>query len=1068
MKIVTPICGNTVVIAYQAENNRTQVRFDLSDIVREFPGGTAALVIRRHGDTDPVPAASAVMDGTALVWTVNAWECAKKGFLHAQVIYSAGDTVAKTKIYRFDVADSITATAEEPDGWQDWVGQLVEAAADVLEAVESYDAITAEATGLAAGESPTAEIDRTGDNPVLKLGIPAGATGAKGDKGDTGAKGDKGDTGATGAQGPKGDKGDKGDTGSQGPAGPKGDKGDPGDPGDLIDDEAGAGDTDVTFSADKLTADHNSLLNAINVLKPAATASDVGKALIVKTVADGEPTSFEYGESGGGSIDPQDIAEAVDAWCDENITNPSNPPLDRSLSISSAAAPADMVGVINDYLKIPTIKHFEGTSNSSWTVTSIGEMTLKNGVTYNFKYSVPVSGTTIYIYLRNEDNTNIKQESISSTSTERTFTYTCSEANKLVKFAFQVGVSTATTVSVDVTSDEESLIDELLIHRLNLTGWENKGIVPTTGAIEDNPKRLHTIIPQCAKSCLCDTGYSFAVFAWNGGTFLGWFDGTSWSKDSIVTRTDELDLTEFANYELHAVFVNATIVGNATNINVSENVHFKVKSQTDATLLNPGVPADAKATGDAIPAVDNTLSVAGAAADAKATGDSIDFITDSFEGMIPEEITVFSNGYLKTNVDTVDVNNPSSTTGYDQYRFAIVQCNPGDEFTVIGKYVGSVADLYTFTDSSYNVIERSEQVETVKTYYPKAPSGSAYIIFQKNRYAQNQFWKGIALSTKIGQIENAVSNIEDNLPGYDSPAYYKSDDSQNLVSTYSGVISLYDSLVTANPDYITKNTLTSNQFTNYEYVFSMGNRNAISGERQQDQESEKPVVLIMSGVHGDERCSVMGLYLFAKALCENPTMSEIRNSLIIKMIPIVTPSAYDSNSRLNSNSVNINRNFDANWVQTEQGSNYSGASAADQDETQVVQNWMDANDDAVLMIDWHNSGYENEISYLATCIADGFATNTKKGYFYGIDRITSHWINDRNIEIDGTIFGYTGVDANSGTSCAYAKKISLPGCLVETSWQVGDYDKDTPQTIGVNAEAFCALIKGINKKYIEA
>ena len=297
MKIVTPICGNTVVIAYQAENNRTQVRFDLSDIVREFPGGTAALVIRRHGDTDPVPAASAVMDGTALVWTVNAWECAKKGFLHAQVIYSAGDTVAKTKIYRFDVADSITATAEEPDGWQDWVGQLTEAAAEVVEAVESYDAITAEATGLAAGESPTAEIDRTGDNPVLKLGIPAGATGAKGDKGDTGAKGDKGDTGATGAQGPKGDKGDKGDTGSQGPAGPKGD---PGDPGDIIDDTAGAGDTDKTFSADKLTAMNSSLLNAINVLQPTATSGDVGKFLKAKTVADGKVTEYEFGSGGGG------------------------------------------------------------------------------------------------------------------------------------------------------------------------------------------------------------------------------------------------------------------------------------------------------------------------------------------------------------------------------------------------------------------------------------------------------------------------------------------------------------------------------------------------------------------------------------------------------------------------------------------------------------------------------------------------------------------------------------------------------------------------------------------------
>lgn len=39
---------------------------------------------------------------------------------------------------------------------------------------------------------------------------------------------------------------------------------------------------------------------ALNTMQPAATAADIGKALIVKTVADGKPTSYEYGEAGGG------------------------------------------------------------------------------------------------------------------------------------------------------------------------------------------------------------------------------------------------------------------------------------------------------------------------------------------------------------------------------------------------------------------------------------------------------------------------------------------------------------------------------------------------------------------------------------------------------------------------------------------------------------------------------------------------------------------------------------------------------------------------------------------------
>ena len=83
------------------------------------------------------------------------------------------------------------------------------------------------------------------------------------------------------------------------------------DPTSIIDDTAGAGDTDRTFSADKLATDHSSLLNAINVLKPSATASDVGKALIVKTVADGIPTEFEYGGSLPDTIPTEETAQEL-------------------------------------------------------------------------------------------------------------------------------------------------------------------------------------------------------------------------------------------------------------------------------------------------------------------------------------------------------------------------------------------------------------------------------------------------------------------------------------------------------------------------------------------------------------------------------------------------------------------------------------------------------------------------------------------------------------------------------------------------------------------------------------
>ena len=312
MGIINAECGKTVTIGYQGENKRQKIRIDLSDVMADIPGGTAVLAIRRYGDSDIVPALITEIDGESLLWTPTAWELAKNGFLHAQVTVSDGDAIGKTKKYRFDVKDSMVVSSVEPEDWEDLVGQLVQAAADVNAAIESYDAMTAEAEGLAAGSTPTAEIDRTGDNPVLKLGIPAGATGAKGDKGDPGERGPAGETGPAGP---------KGDTGSQGPAGPKGDKGDPGedaDPSELIDDSAAS--TGKTYSSSKLEQQREELLSAINVLKPAATASDVGKALVVKTVADGVPTEFEYGESGGvGAVD--DVQVNGTSVVDQGIAN---------------------------------------------------------------------------------------------------------------------------------------------------------------------------------------------------------------------------------------------------------------------------------------------------------------------------------------------------------------------------------------------------------------------------------------------------------------------------------------------------------------------------------------------------------------------------------------------------------------------------------------------------------------------------------------------------------------------------------------------------------------------------
>lgn len=287
---------------------------------------------------------------------------------------------------------------------------------------------------------------------------------------------------------------------------------------------------------------------------------------------------------------------------------------------------------------------------------------------------------------------------------------------------------------------------------------------------------------------------------------------------------------------------------------------------------------------------------------------------------------------------------------------------------------------------------------------------------------------------------------------------YISPSNIELVPTVNGVYNLYDNLLNEYPYYINKNLLGQNsQGTNiYEYVFTSGNYNQIHGQRPYNSVKNKDKILIITGVHGYERTSVMGLYQFIKDLCENnPILYSVRENYEIKIIPIVTPWAYNNNSRVNENGVNINRNFNINWTPQPEGQDYGGESPADQLETQIVQNWINNNRDAVLYIDYHNSGYANEVSYLSSnnqSIKDIFLKN--------MSSMDSYWINEEDFSHD-LIFQYTGNPATSLTSEAYANSKGLNGCLLESSWNQNNTGKDSSISIKTNAEVIGNILLGL-------
>ena len=263
--------GCEIPIGRRGENCAACVVFDVSKWVAIYGGGNAELLHRRPGDAAPYPCVL-TRDGDTVTWTITSADTDVVGYGEAELRWYAGETLAKSVIYRTVVRKALDdgAIVDPPDPADDWLKQLRDeiatkgmppggTAGQVLTKI-SADDYAAEWSdgGGGPGVSPSARVEKIGSVATITItdkdgtttasisdGAPGkdgkdgapGAPGAKGDKGDTGEQGPKGDKGDTGEQGPKGDKGDtgepgaagakgdKGDTGATGPQGPKGDTG---------------------------------------------------------------------------------------------------------------------------------------------------------------------------------------------------------------------------------------------------------------------------------------------------------------------------------------------------------------------------------------------------------------------------------------------------------------------------------------------------------------------------------------------------------------------------------------------------------------------------------------------------------------------------------------------------------------------------------------------------------------------------------------------------------------------------------------------------------------------------
>lgn len=330
----------TIPLGFAGENLHRRIVFKAEEVYSEYPHAAASLTVRPpYGE--PYPAVVA-RDGNDVLWDVEDSDLVRSGMGELQLAFTEGDVVCRTYVGKTRIGRSIMPTGEIPDPMDDFLTRAGAALTAIPETIDAaFDAITAEAETLEAGKSATASFDS--ETKVLTIGVPAGADGDPGQPGADGYSPTITVTDITGGHrltitdkngtrtvdvmdGEDGQPGQDGDPGAPGfsPVITVTDitgghrltittatgtqtvdvmDGSGGDPTTLIDDTAGAGVVNKTWSANKLNTETSALLSAISgKLDSPQTAGTQGQVL----TSDGQGgQSWETPSGGGGVSDVQ-------------------------------------------------------------------------------------------------------------------------------------------------------------------------------------------------------------------------------------------------------------------------------------------------------------------------------------------------------------------------------------------------------------------------------------------------------------------------------------------------------------------------------------------------------------------------------------------------------------------------------------------------------------------------------------------------------------------------------------------------------------------------------------------
>ena len=134
MRNVKAICGTTINIGRQGENNATAVEFDVSEWIGSFGAGTLYGIFKRSLAEAPYPVVIK-QDGPKAVWTVASIDTEVPGYGCLELRYIVGDTIVKSEIWSTWVSVALAPETTPPAPRPGWLDQTLQAIEEVKRAV---------------------------------------------------------------------------------------------------------------------------------------------------------------------------------------------------------------------------------------------------------------------------------------------------------------------------------------------------------------------------------------------------------------------------------------------------------------------------------------------------------------------------------------------------------------------------------------------------------------------------------------------------------------------------------------------------------------------------------------------------------------------------------------------------------------------------------------------------------------------------------------------------------------------------------------------------------------------